>query len=139
MYSTVIRKTSFQFYASSLPSLSVFNVKLFLSFFFLSYSFGNLDYARSDSSKKKKKCLHALVDKMSKACLHHHSANTYYTLRITAVQCFQTSLPFSKYIFVSIVHITADAFVNITMLEPHGFLTWSKRNNSTRVGFNYSD
>lgn len=73
--------------------------------------------------KKKKKCLHALVDKMSKACLHHHSANTYYTLRITAVQCFQTSLPFSKYIFVSIVHITADAFVNITMLEPHGFLT----------------
>ena len=55
MYSTVIRKTSFQFNASSLPSLSVFNVKLFLSFFFLSYSFGNLDYARSDSSKKKKK------------------------------------------------------------------------------------
>ena len=63
--------------------------------------------------QKKKKCLHALVDKMS----------TYYTLRITAVQCFQTSLPFSKYIFVSIIHITADAFVNITMHEPHGFLT----------------
>ena len=60
MYSTVIRKTSFQFYASSLPSLSVFNVKLFLSFFFLSYSFGNLDYARSDSSKKKKKMLACL-------------------------------------------------------------------------------
>lgn len=107
MYSTVIRKTSFQFNASFLPSLSVFNVKLFLSFFFLSYSFSNLDYARSDSSKKKKNCLHVLVDKMSKACLHHHSANTYYTLRITAVQCFQTSLPFLKYIFVSIIHITA--------------------------------
>lgn len=33
MYSTVIEKTSSQFNASSLPSLSVFNVKLFLSFF----------------------------------------------------------------------------------------------------------
>lgn len=33
MYSTVIGKTSSQFNASSLPSLSVFNVKLFLSFF----------------------------------------------------------------------------------------------------------
>lgn len=33
MYSTVIGKTSYQFNASSLPSLWVFNVKLFLSFF----------------------------------------------------------------------------------------------------------
>ena len=138
MYSTVIGKTSSQFNASSLPSLSVFNVKLFLSFF--SYHIISVTLITLEVIvQKKKKCLHALVDKMSKACLHHHSAHTYYTLRITAVQCFQTSLPFSKYIFVSIIHITADAFVNITMHEPHGFLTWSKRNNSTRVGFNYSD
>lgn len=139
MYSTVIGKTSSQFNASSLPSLSVFNVKLFLSF--LSYHIISVTLITLEVivQKKKKKCLHALVDKMSKACLHHHSAHTYYALRITAVQCFQTSLPFSKYIFVSIIHITADAFVNITMHEPHGFLTWSKRNNSTRVGFNYSD
>lgn len=137
MYSTVIGKTSSQFNASSLPSLSVFNVKLFLSFF--SYHIVSVILITLEVIVQKKKSLHALVDKMSKACLHHHSANTYYTLRITAVQCFQTSLPFSKYIFVSIIHITADAFVNITMHEPHGFLTWSKRNNSTRVGFNYSD
>lgn len=137
MYSTVIGKTSYQFNASSLPSLWVFNVKLFLSFF--SYHIVSVILITLEVIVQKKKSLHALVDKMSKACLHHHSANTYYTLRITAVQCFQTSLPFSKYIFVSIIHITADAFVNITMHEPHGFLTWSKRNNSTRVGFNYSD
>lgn len=139
MYSTVIGKTSYQFNASwsSLPSLWVFNVKLFLSFF--SYHIVSVILITLEVIVQKKKSLHALVDKMSKACLHHHSAHTYYTLRITAVQCFQTSLPFSKYIFVSIIHITADAFVNITMHEPHGFLTWSKRNNSTRVGFNYSD
>lgn len=134
MYSTVIGKTSSQFNASSLPSLSVFNVKLFLSFF--PYHIVSVILITLEVIVKKKI---ALVDKMSKACLHHHSAHIYYTLRITAVQCFQTSLPFSKYIFVSIIHITADAFVNITMHEPHGFLTWSKRNNSTRVGFNYSD
>ena len=122
MYSTVIGKTSSQFNASSLPSLSVFNVKLFLSFF--SYHIISVTLITLEVIvQKKKKCLHALVDKMSKACLHHHSAHTYYTLRITAVQCFQTSLPFSKYIFVSIIHITADAFVNITMHEPQGFLT----------------
>ena len=137
MYSTVIGKTSYQFNASSLPSLWVFNVKLFLSFF--SYHIVSVILITLEVIVQKKKSLHALVDKMSKACLHHHSAHIYYTLRITAVQCFQTSLPFSKYIFVSIIHITADAFVNITMHEPHGFLTWSKRNNSTRVGFNYSD
>ena len=125
MYSTVIGKTSSQFNASSLPSLSVFNVKLFLSFFpyhIVSVILITLEVIVK-KKKKKKKCLHALVDKMSKACLHHHSAHIYYTLRITAVQCFRTSLPFSKYIFVSIIHITADAFVNITMHEPHGFLT----------------
>ena len=123
MYSTVIGKTSSQFNASSLPSLSVFNVKLFLSFFSYHIISVTLITLEVIVQKKKKKCLHALVDKMSKACLHHHSAHTYYTLRITAVQCFQTSLPFSKYIFVSIINITADAFVNITMHEPHGFLT----------------
>lgn len=137
MYSTVIGKTSYQFNASSLPSLWVFNVKLFLSFF--SYHIVSVILITLEVIVQKKKSLYALVDKMSKACPHHHSAHTYYTLRITAVQCFQTSLPFSKYIFISIIHITADAFVNITMHEPHGFLTWSKRNNSTRVGFNYSD
>ena len=119
MYSTVIGKTSSQFNAS--PSLSVFNVKLFLSFF--PYHIVSVILITLEVIVQKKKSLHALVDKMSKACLHHHSAHTYYTLRITAVQCFQTSLPFSKYIFVSIIHITADAFVNITMHEPHGFLT----------------
>ena len=123
MYSTVIGKTSSQFNASSLPSLSVFNVKLFLSFFPYHIVSVILITLEVIVKKKKKKCLHALVDKMSKACLHHHSAHIYYTLRITAEQCFQTSLPFSKYIFVSTIHITADAFVNITMHEPHGFLT----------------
>lgn len=84
MYSTVIGKTSSQFNASSLPSLSVFNVKIFLSFFVffsLSYSFGNRDYTRSDSSKKKttkkKKCLHALVDKMSQACMPSSPFSSY--------------------------------------------------------------
>lgn len=78
MYSTVIGKTSSQFNASSLPSLSVFNVKLFLSFF--SYHIISVTLITLEvivQKKKKKKCLHALVDKMSQACMPSSPFSSY--------------------------------------------------------------
>ena len=58
MYSTVIGKTSFQFNASSLPSLSVFNVKLFLSFF--SYHIVSVILITLEVTVQKKKMLACL-------------------------------------------------------------------------------
>lgn len=76
MYSTVIGKTSSQFNASSLPSLSVFNVKLFLSFF--SYHIISVTLITLEVIvQKKKKCLHALVDKMSQACMPSSPFSSY--------------------------------------------------------------
>lgn len=75
MYSTVIGKTSSQFNASSLPSLSVFNVKLFLSFF--SYHIISVTLITLEVIVQKKKKMHACLGRQNEQSMPSSPFSSY--------------------------------------------------------------